>query len=174
MLMKLKIYKISTLGIHVEVSNINKRAQSGVEYMAVVGIALLVLTSGTIILSNYSKSINDQVITNQINIIGNTIINSAESMYVLGNESWVTIEFNFPTAIKSTNIYNNGDDYSDLVFSYYTSSGVSNVVFFMDKFNLSNDHSTPCDSPCELNITPGLNRLKIRSGGSYVSLLKVP
>jgi hypothetical protein len=170
MLMKLKIYKISTLGVNVEVSNINKRAQSGVEYMAVVGIALLVLTSGTIILSNYSKSINDQVITNQINIIGNTIINNAESMYVLGNESWVTIEFNFPTAIKSADIYDN----TDLVFSYYTSSGVSNIVFFMDKFNLSNDHSTPCTSPCELNITPGVNRLKIRSGGSYVSLLKVP
>ncbi len=137
--------------------------------MAVVGIALLVLTSGTIILSNYSKSISDQVITNQINIIGNTIVTNAESMYVLGNESWTTLEFNFPSAIRSVDIYDN----RDLVFSYYTSSGISNVVFFQDKFNLSNEHVSPCTSPCNLDIAPGLNRLKIRSGGNYVAVFKV-
>jgi hypothetical protein len=151
------------------VSIIGKKAQSGVEYMAVVGIALLVLTAGTLILSNYSRSINDQVITNQITIIGNTIINNAETMYVLGNESWVTIEFNFPTSVKSTII----NDNKDLVFSYYTSSGESNVVFFLEKFNISNQ-SSPCVGACSVDITPGLNRVKIRSGGNFVTIIKVP
>lgn len=150
-------------------SNIRKKGQSGVEYLAVVGIALLVLTAGTLILSNYSRSINDQVVANQIGIIGNTIINNAESMYVLGNESWVTIEFNFPTAVKSTMI----NDDADLVFTYYTSTGDSSVVFFLDKFNISNQ-SLPCSGPCYVDITPGLNRVKIRSAGNYVSIIKVP
>lgn len=137
--------------------------------MAVVGIALLVLTSGTIILSNYSKSINDQVIASQLGLIGNTMVNNAESMYVLGNESWVTIEFNFPASGISTTI----NDNRDLVFSYYTSGGTSNVVFFLDKFNISNT-TVPCDEACSVDIVPGLNRVKIKSIGDFVMIEKMP
>lgn len=159
--------------MHNEVGIINRKGQSGVEYMAVIGIALLVLTSGTLILANYSRSISDQVISNQLSIIGNTVMNGAESMYVLGNESWMTIEFSLPNVIDSVNV--NGD--MDLVFSYYNSVGVSNVVFFSDKFNLSNG-TYPCDETyeksCSLGLTPGINRVKIKSEGNYVAITKVP
>jgi hypothetical protein len=147
-----------------------KKGQSGVEYMAVVGIALLVLTAGTMILSNYSRSMNDQVVSNKINIIGRTMINNAESMYVLGNESWITVEFNFPTSVKSTMI----NDQQDLVFTYYTATGTSDIVFFLDKFNISNQSARCTDGSCVLDITPGVNRIKIRSGGNYVSMIKMP
>lgn len=140
--------------------------------MTVIGIALLVLTSGTLILANYSKSINDQVIANQISIIGNTIMNNAESMYVLGNESWITIEFSLPNALDTVSVNLN----TDLVFSYYTSNGLSNIVFFSDKFNLSNGLIYPCDvsDSCSIDLTAGINRVKIKSEGEYVSILKMP
>jgi hypothetical protein len=152
------------------VSFINRKAQSGVEYMAVIGIALLVLTAGTLILANYSNSINDQVISNQLSIIGNTIMNSAESMYVLGNESWMTIEFNLPNVINTVSINGN----QDFVFSFYNSVGVSNVVFFSDKFNISNG-TYPCDPKyCDVALVAGINRVKIKSEGEYVTIKKVP
>jgi len=141
--------------------------------MSVIGIALLVLTSGTLILANYSKSINDQVVSNQISIIGNTIMNNAESMYVLGNESWITIEFSLPSSLDGVAL--NSD--TDLVFAYYTSTGVSNIVFFSDKFNLSNGTSYPCGAnpkSCSIYLNAGINRVKIKSEGEYVTILKMP
>jgi hypothetical protein len=138
--------------------------------MAVVGIALLVLTAGVLILANYSKSINDQVIANQLNIIGGTIMNNAESMYVLGSESWITIEFNLPEVLDKVSI----NDNQDLVFSYYSSTGYSNVVFFSEKFNLSNG-TYPCgDNSCQIYLTAGMNRVKIKSEGTYVNISKMP
>ena len=97
---------------------------------------------------------------------------NAESMYVLGNESWVTIEFNLPSEIDSVAI----NDNQDLVFSYYGSSGYSNVVFFSTKFNLSNGVAYPCDeepASCGIPLTAGVNKIKIKSEGTYVNISKV-
>lgn len=148
---------------------INKKGQSGIEYMAIIGIALLVLVAGTIIFLNYSKSSNDQVVSSQLNIIGSTIMSNAESMYVLGNESWITIEFNFPHNVKTVAINNNQEMY----FAYATSKGTSYVVFFSEKFNISSS-SVDCSNSCIIDLSPGINRLKIKSTGKVITFTKMP
>ncbi|MGV8162788.1 MAG: hypothetical protein ACP5N2_05660 [Candidatus Nanoarchaeia archaeon] len=136
--------------------------------MAIVGIALLILISGTVIFLDYSKKSNDQVISNQLNIIGSSIMSNAESMYVLGNESWVTIEFNFPRNVNAAAINNNQEMY----FMYSTSSGTSYAVFFSDKFNISSGSPT-CQDSCILDFEPGLNKIRIKSTGKVVNIYKV-
>jgi hypothetical protein len=150
------------------VSWIKKRAQSGIEYLAIVGIALLVLTSGMLIFSNYARTSSDDVTSNQLNLIGNTIMTNAEAMYVLGNESWITIEFNFPKVVSNAAINNN----QEMFFAYSTSRGDSYAVFFSDKFNLSNGTST-CSTTCNLNFMPGINKVKIHSIGNKVNIMRI-
>jgi len=129
---------------------------------------MLILISGTVIFLNYSKTSSDQVVAGQLNMIGSSIMNNAEAMYVLGNESWVTIEFNFPNSVNSAAINSNQEMY----FSYATSKGISNAVFFSDKFNISSS-SAGCPTTCNLDFTPGMNRIKIKSTGKFVTITKV-
>ncbi|MGV8169312.1 MAG: hypothetical protein ACP5N3_04620 [Candidatus Nanoarchaeia archaeon] len=136
--------------------------------MAIVGIALLILISGTVIFLDYSRTSNDEIISSQLDIVGNSIMNNAEAMYVLGNESWITIEFSVPTNVMYAAINNN----RDLYFRYTSSGGTSDVVFFSDKFNISSENPSACSSFCYLNITPGVNRMKIRSLGDVVVISK--
>jgi hypothetical protein len=133
-----------------------------------VGFALLVIVAGTLIFFSYSKKSSDQIVSSQLNNIGSTIMSNAESMYVLGNESWVTMEFNFPSNVKSAVISTN----KEMFFSFSTSVGTSYVVFFSDKFNISTGDPS-CVAYCSLGFTPGINKVRIKSLGNTVSISKV-
>ena len=52
-------------------------------------------------------------------------LRTAEAMFVLGNESWGTIEFNMPSAITETAISSD----SEMYFTYTSEVGSSQVVF---------------------------------------------
>jgi hypothetical protein len=147
---------------------LKKRAQAGTEYLAIVGIALIILASGMVIFLDYSRSSNSQVVSSQLNIIGNTIMSNAEAMYVLGNESWVTIEFNFPSSVTETAISSD----SEMYFSYAGIGGTSQVVFFSDRFKISSG-DTLCSGLCYLGFTPGMNKVRIKSNGNFVSIRKM-
>jgi hypothetical protein len=145
-----------------------RRAQAGIEYLAIVGIALVVLASGMVIFLDYSKASNTQVISSQLDIIGKTIMTNAEAMYVLGNESWITIDFNFPSVVTETAISADREMY----FTYTAVGGSSQVVFFSERFKISSG-DTLCSGLCDLNFTPGMNRVRIKSNGNFVSIRKM-
>jgi hypothetical protein len=142
-----------------------RKAQAGVEYIAIISIALLVLISGAVIFFDYSRASNSQVVASQLNIIGQTIMSNAEAMYVLGNESWITIEFSLPGSVTEAAISGG----SEMYFTYDGPGGESQAVFFSQRFGISNSN-TPCTATCYLNFTPGLNRVRIKSGGNFVSI----
>ncbi len=148
--------------------SLKKRAQAGVEYLTIIGIALVVLASGMVIFLDYSKSSNTQVVASQLDIIGNTIMSNAEAMYVLGNESWVTVEFNLPSSVTETAISVN----SEMYFTYAGVSGSSQVVFFPERFNISNSDAL-CNTVCNLSFSAGMNRVRIKSNGNFVSITKM-
>jgi hypothetical protein len=139
-----------------------------VEYLAIVGIALLVLVTGAMIFMDYSRSSSNEVLSNQLFMIGTSIMSNAEAMYVLGNESWVTVEFNFPNTVSEAAIVGN----RDLFFSYAGYGGESQVVFFSQRFDISTDNAL-CPDTCSLGLTPGMNKLKIKSQGNFVVIQKV-
>jgi len=146
----------------------NKKGQSAVEYLSIVAIGLMVLIPGSYLFLNYSKSTTDQVSASQLNLAGVEMINEAEKMYVLGRNSWTTLELSIPGIFHSAGI-NEG---KELYFNYSTQTGPSQVVFFPVGFNISNS-TTTCTGKCDLNLTAGINRIRIQSQGQFVSIKKI-
>lgn len=145
------------------------KAQSAIEYLSIVAIGLMVLIPGSYLFLNYSKSATDQVAANQLNIAGVEIINEAEKMYILGRNSWTTLEISLPGIFIDAGIH----DGKELFFIYGAQGGESNVVFFPVGFNISNS-TVACTGLCNLNLTTGLNRIRIQSQGQFVSLRRIP
>jgi hypothetical protein len=146
----------------------NKRGQSSVEYLSIVAIALMVLIPGSYLFLTYSKGTTDQVSSSQLNLAGVEIISEAEKMYVLGTNSWVTLEISLPGIFLDAGIH----DGKEMFFRYSSGAGDSSVVFFPVGFNISNN-STACTGFCDLELTPGVNRVRIQSQGQFVSIRKI-
>jgi len=143
-----------------------KKGQGSVEYLSIVGIALMILIPATILFTNYTRSANEEVLANQLNMIGQRILNKAEEMYVVGADSWSTIEATFPESFESATLY----DGKDLVFKYGTSGGYSQVVFFVDRFTISNG---TCNTNCTFDFTTGVNRIRIELIDSKIELRRI-
>lgn len=145
------------------------KGQSSVEYLSIVAIALLVLIPGAYLFFNYSTGATEQVAGNQLNLAGREIISEAQKMFVLGRDSWVTLETSFPGTFIEAEISQGKEMY----FTFMTSTGESTVVFFPVGFNISNSSTTPCTvDSCPLNFNPGVNRIRIQSQGDYVSIVR--
>ncbi|MBC8501126.1 MAG: hypothetical protein ISS25_04035 [Nanoarchaeota archaeon] len=105
-----------------------KKGQVSVEYLFILTMALAIIIPGSVLFYNYSKDSNEQLVASQINRIGKNIISSAEQMYTIGKDSWVTIEVNFPESTRDAYIV----DDSELVITYQTTRGLTEAVFFTD------------------------------------------
>jgi len=148
-----------------------KKGQSSVEYLSIVGIALLMLVPATILFTNYTRSTNDEIVANQYNLIGTTILEKAEEMYVLGEDSWVTIQVMLPESIIDSSIEDNGREF---VLRHSGTNGESSTVFFTTRFHITNGtNRTACPNNCALNLTPGNNKLRIQMKSSEVEIRKV-
>jgi len=143
----------------------NFKSQASVEYLSIVAIALLVLIPSSYLFLNYSKSASEQVSASQLNLAGLQIISEAEKMFILGRDSWVTLELSLPGVFSEAAIVNG----QELYFKYGLSGGESFVVFFPRGFNISNSES-PCLGECSLGLTPGINSIRIQSQGDFVSI----
>ncbi|MBU1767822.1 MAG: hypothetical protein KJ648_06960, partial [Candidatus Omnitrophica bacterium] len=107
----------------------HKKAQISTEYMFIIGLAMAILIPGSVIFYQYTQTSNEQSIAAQINQIGKTIINNAETIYVVGKNSWTTLQISFPETIVDAYILDSEDE---LVIEYATQRGVTQAVFFAD------------------------------------------
>jgi uncharacterized protein (UPF0333 family) len=137
-----------------------KKGQSSAEYIFVVSLALILIVPATFLFMNYSTKSTDTIASSEINRMGNQILNKVKEMYVVGENSWATLEMNLPENVHSIEIIDN----EELVINYTMSSGYSEAVFFTD-INITNE--TP------LVISPGYNNFRIESKGTYVVITTV-
>lgn len=148
-----------------------KRGQSAFEYIMVVGIAMLLIVPGALLFYNYSVKSGDELVRSRIEMAGNNILGSAEKVYYIGENSWETIEIDFPESVRWMYILNN----SELVIEYDSHTGLSEAVFFSD-INITTDPNYCILDRCYItdvpsdpeNAHPGLNIIKITSMGGYV------
>ncbi|MBN1274902.1 hypothetical protein JXA12_01240 [Candidatus Woesearchaeota archaeon] len=143
------------------------RAQSAVEYLFIVVLALTLILPASFLFFDFSKSSEDSIISSQFNMVGNEILTSAEEVYVIGNTSRVTLEFVLPDVIQAATIYGE----QELVIDYYTQAGLSQVVFFTDVNITNGTHRCIADN-CSLRLTPGQNAVRITSRGDHVSIVR--
>lgn len=145
-----------------------KKGQTSVEFLAVVGIAMLMIVPATALFMSHTRTSTDQIISEQMNNIGNRIMGKAEEMYIAGQDSWATITVNFPEALTETEISGN----RELFFTYDSHKGPTQAVFFSTRFNITTE-GTSCQPACTLNFIPGRNDIRIRSAGKEVIITRV-
>ena len=148
---------------------IKLKAQSALEYMMVIALTLGIIVPTTYLFYRYVSESGTQVIDSQINQIGRSILDTAETVYFSGEGSKIILELNMPKDVDDIYIIGN----RELVFNVTTATGESETVFF-SSVNITS-------SNCQGNICKltelagyGLNKIKIQSfnNGNQVLISK--
>ena len=141
-----------------------KKAQISVEYMIILSITIAMVIGGAVIFVTYTESSKNQVTKSQISGLGNQIIQNAESIYTIGNGSWIVIDVDYPKELVDIYIA----DKEELVFVLDTSEGISESIFFSD---IALRGTTGSGNKERFGVVqPGKHSIKIESKGDAVLL----
>lgn len=146
------------------------KSQSALEYLMIVAITLTMIVPMTYLFYTYSKESTEQVVYPQINEIGRTIVNNAESVYYSGEHSKIVIDVNMPDRINDVNILYN----KELVFEIETELGTNEMVFFSN-INITSTPSTAGECNLSDIASSGIKKIKLESvnQGKQVNITKV-
>jgi uncharacterized protein (UPF0333 family) len=101
-----------------------KRGQAAMEYLAVIGFALLMIVPIIFIFFSQSEDITQQLTMNQIREIGRKVVNTAEKIYYLGEPSQTTLKIYMPNNVEQVNISGR-----TIVFKVRLNNAPSDLVF---------------------------------------------
>ncbi|MBW3015326.1 hypothetical protein KY330_02815 [Candidatus Woesearchaeota archaeon] len=137
-----------------------KRGQFSVEYLLVVGFALIIILP--IMFYGYTtfQESRKEVAFASANKIGYDITNHAKSIYYLGNLSRITLELNFPEGIDDIDIL---EDQNKDTFFFISVYG-SELLFKSDV------HINGSFIEDEGHYAPGLKQVLIESKGDFVNI----
>ena len=130
------------------------KSQISVEYMLIIGFAMLMTTPLLLIYYTYSSDSSDSVATGKALQIARTIADSSESVYYLGKPSQTTLKLNFPDRISSASVSDR-----EVVFKMKTRSGITDVVQ-VSAVNMSGT----------LPTSQGIHVLTIKADDGYVKI----
>ncbi|MCF7872134.1 hypothetical protein K9L97_03805 [Candidatus Woesearchaeota archaeon] len=139
-----------------------KKAQSSMELILIFSVSMIIIVPTIYIFINQVYGSEAQIISNQLNKIGNEMRTTAKELYVLGSDSWLTLEFELPTEIKEVRLDGNEDA---IVFTYQTKAGTSSSVIYFENLDIiaGPNETEICTERCILNLTPGKNELKMKA-----------
>jgi len=132
-----------------------KIAQIAMEYMMVVGFALLMVIPLVAIYGSQGQAAKDQVNENQAYNIGRKIVDSAETVYFLGEPSKTTLKVYMPYNIQSITVSDQTID-----FVILTAKGPSNISSESSTVNLTGTIST----------NPGIHYIEIIASNNVVNI----
>ena len=132
----------------------SKKSQISVEYMFIIGFATLITIPLLMIYHYYTSDSRDSVQTSQALQVARNIVDSAESVYYLGDPSQTTIKANFPGGIQSTNLSNN-----EVHLKIKVKNGITDIVQ-VSSVNMSGN----------LPLTQGIHTLTIRAQDGRVQI----
>jgi len=101
-------------------------SQSALEYMVIIALTLGIIIPTTYVFFNYSRESSIQILDSQINQIGRSMIDTAETVYYSGQSSKIVLELNMPDVVTDMYII----DSRELIFNLTTSIGENEAVFF--------------------------------------------
>ena len=140
-----------------------KRAQSALEYLMILALAMGIIVPITYMFFQYSSESNVQIIDAQVNRIGRNIIDTAESVYYSGKSSKIVVELNMPENVEDVYIIAE----RELVFKVITELGETETVFFSDI-----DITIAEEGDLSSLAGSGLKKVKIESDGTKVLIGK--
>jgi type II secretory pathway pseudopilin PulG len=98
---------------------VQRRGQSGIEFLAVTGIGMVLLLAVSFVLLADSRSSRDTAEMRQVQQVANELLAQARIVQAQGRNSWVTVEGTIPESVSA--IYTVEDD--TLVFDMNTAHG---------------------------------------------------
>lgn len=152
---------VKTINIFSHKKSTSKKGQSSVEYIFVVALALLLIIPGTIIFFQYSQSSQKAIVSSQLYKIGNDLVSTGELMYSVGENSWQTIEVNFPSSVQSVTVYNNSQG-GEMVIRHGLDYP-SDAVFFTYNKLLNSTEGVDCSDGCLIPINQGYTKIRVES-----------
>lgn len=132
-----------------------KKAQASFEYIIVFSIGFLILLPTIYFFYSYAIESGEQVASNDIAIIGNDIINAAESAFYMGKDSRITIEETFPDGIRNITIHQDwANNFNQLVFEF---DDGTHMVYYCD-VNINGTFQ-------QEDYSAGLKKIRVESTG---------
>jgi uncharacterized protein (UPF0333 family) len=134
---------------------LKKRGQVSVEYLIVIGFVTLIVGVLLTISVMYRSQVNYQIRLNQVDEVARSVVDSAESVYYLGEPSRTTLKIYMPEGVDSIIINDN-----ELFFKVRVQSGALTDIAYSTAANLTGS----------LRTSPGLREIKIESIGYQVNI----
>lgn len=148
-----------------------KKAQFATEHILVIAIAMLIIIPVINMLYNYSQGQTDEMIVAQVQRVGNTIIDTSETIYYMGEPARITIDESFPDKIQNIVIKGN----RELIF--YIGDRNSSFPFlseipidgpFYQTINNYCNETTVSKNACK---SSGKKRIMIIAGNNNASII---
>lgn len=148
---------------------LGKKAQSAVEFLMVVSLALLLIIPAASLLFSNSAEEKQAIEANQLAIIGNELLITAQEMHVMAPGSYMKLEVRVPDSLTSLTLNAAGTDKSDLVFTQRTQHGNNDVVIFTEDilFTVGPDETNIC-------LSEKCNATWVHSGTNFFKLYHNP
>jgi uncharacterized protein (UPF0333 family) len=148
-----------------------RRAQVSVEFLMVVGIAMLMMTVSTYLVFDYTQSYSSQNAMQQVAQIGYELIDDASAMYIYGSGSFGTLSASLPENIYDISVVDN----TTLVFELNTQRGIIPVYIFSEiPINgTRNEGNKVYVSQSQEKVHPGTTEFRIESKGDWVEIRQV-
>ncbi len=106
----------------------SKKAQAAVEFLFVVGFAMILILPSLALFGKFVEETAYTATTSQVNQIGNYILSTAVQTYQGTNGTVLVIELNFPDGIENMSINNN----HELVFNINIGGAESEQVYYSE------------------------------------------
>lgn len=133
----------------------SRKAQFSMEYLLMMGFALLLLIPTIYLFINESNNIKSDIALSQLNKISLKLSEKSEEVYYQGAPSRTTITANFPYGIKNISIQG-----KDILFIYEGYENSTLTVLQTCQINVTGNISTKA----------GVHNILIKSEGEYVSI----
>lgn len=99
------------------------KGQVSVEYMMIIGFVTIITIPLIIIYQTFNEDSNTEINSAQVEQVAKKVVDTAESMYYLGEPSQTSIRINIPDGVKAARIGNN-----EVVFNLTVGSGTAEIV----------------------------------------------
>lgn len=132
------------------------KSQASMEHVMIVAVAFLTIVPMVYLFYSYSQSSVEDINFARLHKFGNTLVNTAETVYYLGEPTRITLEETVPEGIKNMTIKIDGQIY-ELIFTLQDGSD----AVYSSNVNISGVFD-------EYDYSSGLKRIIIESKGYYV------
>ena len=99
------------------------KSQASVEYLMIFGFVVLITIPLIIGYFSYTSEISQRVTSSQIDTLAKKIVDSAETVYYLGEPSQTTIRAYIPNGVSSVNLSG-----KEIIYRVITTTGTSDIV----------------------------------------------